>query len=626
MADDMRADVGCYYQGEDQPPATHPPMYTPNLDALASRSLLFKRAYVQLSLCNPSRTSMLTSRRPDTTKCHKNTCELWRTAAGNFTSLPQYFKENGYMTLGVGKIFHERTRPDAISWSRKFNWIEPDSHFYSSRRTEPWQSASPRKIAKKRLPDMQIADNAIKMLRKLAPKAQNMQQNFFLGVGFFKPHPPLLYPQKYEQYYQPSDMPLPIPKRFNKTKPRYAWRPTKLLGRPIKRKITNMDTIFPDDFIQNYRAGYYRSLSYGDAMIGRVLRELERLGLENSTVVAFISDHGWHLGEHGTWKKQSNFEMGVRVPLMIRAPGLTDSGLETSSLVEAVDLFPTVVELAGLPRLAQCVGAEEGACTEGKSMLPLFYNQTDSFRGYAFSQVLRNVTMGYTVRSDRYRYTRWVKYQQGQPLWGHVRGQELYDYREDQYETINFANDSEYQTLVDELNTVLKRKFINKTDDFNPEVDTDGGSGEVVDELYSSGEVSSEWNDSLEYFDEPTRNLSEAAFSTYTSEYENDEQENVHDHNDQDANGNTEYMQISWWRHQMETFSALLAICAGNSPVPGEFPNQRPVTRSFNVFFDLRPNKRLSKQSWGWWFETLSCSLWRHRNVIRLNEMHPIAV
>ena len=539
MADDMRADVGCYYQGEEQPTPTHPPMHTPNLDALASRSLLFKRAYVQLSVCNPSRTSMLTSRRPDTTRCFVNECELWRTLAGNFTSLPQYFKENGYMTVGVGKIFHERTRPDPISWSRNFQWINPDLHFYSSKRTTPWQSASRRQIAKKPLPDMRIADNAITLLRQLAPRARNKTQNFFLGVGFFKPHPPLLYPQEYEAHYLPSDMPLPIPKRFNQSKPAYAWIPTQFRG-PMR--TPDMDTIFPDDFIKNYRAGYYRSLSYGDAMIGRVLHELQRLKLDNSTVVAFISDHGWHLGEHGTWKKRTNFEVALRVPLMIRAPGLTDSGLETTSLVEAVDLFPTVVDLAGLPSLAQCAGAEAGACTEGRSMLSLFQDQTDPFRGYAFSQLLRNsVTMGYTVRSDRYRYTRWVKYQQGQPLWDHVKGRELYDYHIDEHEIINYADDSQYQTIVDDLNTVLKMKFINKTDDFNTDdFNPYTSSGDDMDQLDSSGEVSSELNCSSEYFGEPIANVSATMISNYTSKHENSIQESLYDNSVEDSNENTQ--------------------------------------------------------------------------------------
>ena len=414
MADDLRPDLSCYYQGVNQPTPTHPTMLTPNLDALAKNSLLFKRAYVQYALCVPSRQSLLTSRRPDTSQCYWFN-NYWREEAGNFTSLPQYFKEHGYLTIGIGKIFHETSHPDPISWSEPF-YIAPTENFYENRVNDVWQSIPKSLQNEIPLPDTLIAEHAIKELRRLAKLFRDNGTNFFQAVGFVKPHNPFQYPEQIEDYYPLSEIPLPAPFHAAESMPRVAWHATSWItynyaGEKYQNITNSYNETYPVEDVLNFRAGYYRSLSFTDAMIGRVLDEFRALDLRDSTVVSFLGDHGLHLGEEGMWEKQTNFEVALRIPMMISVAGLTDDGIETGELVEAVDLFSTLVDLAGLPAIPTCVTTDEITCTEGRSLLPLFYNQTNATKQYAFSQV-RHSHMGYTVRSDRSvtRFGCWINH------------------------------------------------------------------------------------------------------------------------------------------------------------------------------------------------------------------------
>ena len=461
MADDMRPDLGCYYQGSDQPTPTHPSMRTPNLDRLAKRSLLFKRAYVQYPLCAPSRQSLLTSRRPDTVKCYGFDTH-WREVAGNFTSLPQYFKENGYITVGMGKIFHEMSHPDPISWSEPFYKAHTDDGFYRRRRTNVWESIPKTLQEEYPLPDGVIAEQAIQTLRRLANMFRDEGSNFFLAVGFIKPHLPFQYPDEYDDFYPLSEIPLPVPNYAADFMPQVAWHntPFRKYNHSLYDGIRNwFNETYPVDDIMHFRAGYYRSLSFCDAMIGRVLDEFWALDLENSTVVSFLGDHGWHLGEQGMWRKETNFEVSLRIPMMISAPGLTDDGIETAGLVEAVDLFPTLVDLAGLPAIPMCVTSDEITCTEGSSMMPLFYNQTNAIKQYAFSQVKHGDQMGYTVRNDRYRYTMWFNQQDMTEHRKEIIAEELYDYEKDKHETSNVATVPGYNLIALHLKSVLEEQI-----------------------------------------------------------------------------------------------------------------------------------------------------------------------
>ena len=461
MADDMRPDLGCYYQGSHQPTPTHPTMHTPNLDRLAKRSLLFKRAYVQYPLCAPSRQSLLTSRRPDTVKCYGLDTH-WREVAGNFTSLPQYFKENGYITIGMGKIFHEVSLPDPISWSEPF-YRAPNDIFYGRRRTNVWESIPKTLQEEHSLPDVDIAEHATQTLRRLADMFRDDGTNFFLAVGFIKPHLPFQYPDEYDDYYPLSEIPLPVPNYATDSMPQVAWHSSRFQGRcdhGLYDGITNgFNETYPVNDILNFRAGYYRSLSFCDAMIGRVLDEFRELDLEDSTVVSFLGDHGYHLGEQGMWRKVTNFEASLRIPMMISARGLTDDGIETGELVEAVDLFPTLVDLAGLPAVPTCITGDALTCSKGTSMMPLFYNQTNATKQYAFSQVKHEDHMGYTVRNDKYRYTMWFNQQDMTEHKREIIAEELYDYEKDKHETRNVATVPGYNLIALHLKSVLEEQI-----------------------------------------------------------------------------------------------------------------------------------------------------------------------
>ena len=204
VSDDMRPEIGAYL-GPDFPTSIHPKMHTPNLDRLASRSLLLKKAYVQMAVCSPSRTSLLTGRRPDTTRVHDLT-QYWRQVAGNFTTIPQYFKNHGYSSIGMGKIFHPGRasgHDDPVSWTEKY--FKPDSSHWEQHSHVTWFAADDEEEAKYPLTDTQTAQHAIKTLQRVAPAAISGEQPFFVAVGFHKPHLPFLFPARFMNYY-PKDV------------------------------------------------------------------------------------------------------------------------------------------------------------------------------------------------------------------------------------------------------------------------------------------------------------------------------------------------------------------------------------------------------------------------------------
>lgn len=471
IGDDLRTDLNCYFQGEDQPPQTHPKIHSPNLDKLAAHSLLFKRAYTQYSLCAPSRASFLTGRRPDSTKTYWFDF-YWREKVGNFTTLPQYFKENGYLSLGYGKVFHEGPssgNDDPPSWTEIFRGPNDYAH-YRYRRNSAWQTIPQEELRQFPLPDQDVAEHTINALRRLAPAARSGKQPFFMAVGFIKPHQPFQYPEQFVKYYNISDMPLPFNKQSAIGMPRFEWTTPGVFNQfeNIKKMHPNtgFNVSYPDGIIRGLRAGYYRSTSFMDSMVGKVLDELTAQGLYQNTIVSFIGDHGFHLGEQAIWRKETNFEVGVQVPMMIRVPGVTDHGPVTRELVEMVDLFPTLVDLAGLPPIPLCPDPDRHVkvCTQGISLLPLIRNPETPFKEAVFSQVKKKNIMGYTVRVDKYRYTEWVE--KG-PGYNHVKGRELYDYTIDKHETLNRVKLQSYSNITQHLRQILQQGWRTVAEDIN---------------------------------------------------------------------------------------------------------------------------------------------------------------
>jgi iduronate 2-sulfatase len=469
VSDDMRPEIGAY-SGGDSPSPVHPKMHTPSLDALAADSLLLKQAYVQQAVCSPSRTSLLTGRRPDTTHVH-DLLLYFRDVAGNFTTIPQYFKENGYATLGMGKIFHPgraSNDDDPMSWTGKYfhadnsHWVE-ESHF-------TWTAAPKDKTDKYPLPDQLIANHAIDTLRNVSHKALSGEQPFFVAVGFHRPHLPWVVPAEFLQYYPEVDIELPSNPHAPQGMPEMAWSNFDEIRtyRDIQEQYGygGINTTLPDAVVRDLRRAYYAAISYTDSLIGQVIQTLDELGLANNTIVSFWGDHGWQVGEHGEWCKHTNFEIATHAPMMVRVPGLTDGGKTTEQMTEFVDLFPTLAEAAGLPPIPLCPenSSAVATCSEGVSLVPLMSNPGRPWKEAVFSQYPRmdvagTTYMGYSMRTERYRYTEWVKYNTVtySPVWtlGWRQGPELYDHQSDPEENVNVGNDPAYHKTRATLSQML---------------------------------------------------------------------------------------------------------------------------------------------------------------------------
>ena len=333
--DDMRTTLGCY--GDQW-------AKSPNIDRLATRGLLFKRAYCQQAVCHPSRASLITGLRPDTLKIW-DLRKPFRRDHPNVVTLPQTFMRHGYHAQCIGKVLHNGPPgPDRASWSVP-SIFHRDSHYRDF--VLPDGKRPQRKgpaVQRVDVPDSaywdgQIADKAIEALRKIKDRP------FFLAVGFWKPHLPFAVPDKYWSMYDPKRLaPLTDPNPPRDV-PKIALHENREL-----RGYTDVPTNGRIDIkkVEELRHGYYAAVSYVDAQVGKVIDELDRLKLADRTIIVFWSDHGFHLGEHGLWCKVTNFELDTRVPLIIATPGAKAAGKSTDALVELVDLYPTLVELCGM--------------------------------------------------------------------------------------------------------------------------------------------------------------------------------------------------------------------------------------------------------------------------------------
>jgi iduronate 2-sulfatase len=443
--DDLRPMLGCY--GDEV-------AVTPHIDALAARGMVFERAYCQIAVCNPSRASLLTGRRPDTIQVWDLEAHF-RDTLPNVVTLPQCFKEQGYHVQAIGKILHGNGRPakDPPSWS-----AEP---LHDDTRAEEFRYALPENLEGEGLkrnsteiadvPDNRyidgvVCDDAIEALRAYT----GTQTPFFLGVGFRKPHLPFCAPQKYWDLYERAAIPTPVEPQHPDGAPEFAVRSWRELE---GYKDIPSDGLLGPQKVAELRHGYYACVSYIDAQVGRLLAELERLGLAENTVVMLWGDHGFHLGEQGLWAKANNFELSTRAPLLLAVPGKTDNGEHCPALVEFVDIYPTLAELCGV---------QPPPGIEGISMLPLLSTPNRPWKQAAFSQYPRDKTknrhsghgdvMGYTVRTKRHRYVEWRDWESGEVL-----ARELYDHESDAAESKNLANNPEYAGTLTTLAEVLAK-------------------------------------------------------------------------------------------------------------------------------------------------------------------------
>ena len=443
MADDLRQEW----------PDQGSPALIPNLQALAKRGVRFDRAYCQQALCNPSRSSLLTGKRPDTLRLWHNSTHF-RELNPEVVTLPQWFLQHGYTTRCVGKIFHNwhtQEKGDRRSWSA------PEFLHYANHGDDkpivsgaaPPNLAQAPRCERRDVPDEayydgRVAAEAVRVLREIK------DQPFFLAVGFWKPHAPFNAPKKYWDLYDRAKLPKWNPDRPQGT-PELAFHD----GRELRGLPPNQLT-FTHDQAAEIRHGYLANLSYMDAQLGKVLQTLHELGLDDKTIIVFLGDHGYHLGEHGLWAKTSNFELDARVPLIVATPDRQSAGKPSTALVEALDLFPTLVDLCGLP-------GPTGL--EGRSLAPLLTNPATAIKAAAFTQHPRPAyfdreststpqAMGVSIRTATVRYTEWRDWTTGRTL-----ARELYDAQADPGETHNRVDDPQLQDAQRLASTWLSQQF-----------------------------------------------------------------------------------------------------------------------------------------------------------------------
>jgi arylsulfatase A-like enzyme len=488
VVDDLRPELGCY--GKDY-------IKSPNIDRIAASGMVFDRAYCQQAVCSPSRTSVMTGVRPDTSKV-TDLVTHFRQALPDVVTLGQCFKQNGYFVQGLGKIYHGKL-DDTPTWS--VPWQTPKAPMYAlpenialaesnaepadedqKKGAEPGSYIIPKEnaagdgdVKAKKKPkqkkagagvggdeggkansrgpifecadvpdntyeDGKVADLAVQALKEISQK----KEPFFLAVGFRKPHLPWVAPKKYWDLYDPAKIDLAPNQFLPIDAPSYAVNAND--GEPRAYKGIPAEGAVPPDLQRKFKQAYFAGVSYSDAQIGKVLEELNRLGLNKNTIVILWGDHGWKLGEHSAWGKHTNVENDTNAPMILSAPGMKNTGAHSNALVEFVDMYPTLCDLAGISMPSHL---------EGTSFKPLLENPKQEWKSAAFSQYPRKAgktasgekIMGYSMRTDRYRFTVWVK----QSDHTAIDAMELYDHQNDPQENTNIANKPENAELVNRL-------------------------------------------------------------------------------------------------------------------------------------------------------------------------------
>lgn len=482
--DDLKPLLGCYGART---------MITPNIDRLARRGVVFANAQCQQAVCGPSRASLLTGLYPDCTGIYDLKTRM-RDVNPDVLALPQYLRQQGYVTVGLGKTYDSRCVDDefdAPSWSvpyvgdtsafrynpdhpkPKWGYQNPQVHakfgtVWALREEQiatgkvdakrwPWSqvpgshpATEMRDLPDDSYEDGALANSAIDQLNELHAAGKP----FFLSVGFHKPHLPFIAPKKYWDLYDRSAIDVAAYQQLPQDGPAIAH----YAGLELHSGYSDVPKgDLPVAYQKELIHGYYASVSYVDAQIGRILDRLDELGIADNTVICLWGDHGWHLGDHGIWCKHSNFEQAVRSPLIIAVPGNQAAGQTAESPVGFVDVFPTLCAAVGLPLPAML---------QGKSLLPMLADATASVREMQLSQYPRNhegiAYMGYSLRSKRHRYTAWVKQDE---MWKRTlpvapQWVELYDYQEDPEERVNRSPELSQQELMASFAAELNRQLV----------------------------------------------------------------------------------------------------------------------------------------------------------------------
>jgi len=492
--DDLKPLLGCY---------GNTLVKSPNIDRLAKMATVFDRNYCQQAICGPTRASIMTGTRPDATKIWNLTTQM-RDANPNTLTLPQYLITQGYTTSGIGKIYHPSSAiggVDPVSWSIPYlkskesdfpaEFGIPANGQYQLPETK--DRMTPEIIAerKKQSKDLAANDENPKSIKGPSTECMDLPDNayqdgvnallakdqiiklskdnkpFFMAVGFSKPHLPFVAPKKYWDLYKREEMPIAPFQEHSKNGPLIAYHQSGELRNYLD--IPEFATLPADSLriglqVEKQRElihGYHAAISYMDAQVGILLNTLESLGTLDNTIVVLWGDHGWHLGDHDLWHKHTNFEQATRAPLIIAGPGIKAG--KTSSLTEFVDVFPTICDLAGVSILKNL---------DGKSLKPLMVKNKASVKDFSISQYPRKLKklqlaktaytnanmMGYSLRTDQYRYTIWMNNFTSKDTFNEsqVYASEMYDYVKDPLEKVNVVNDKNYTSI----SASLKSKMI----------------------------------------------------------------------------------------------------------------------------------------------------------------------
>ena len=462
--DDLRPELGAYG-------AKH--VKSPRIDELARTGTVFRHAYCQQALCNPSRASLMTGLRPDTLRVWDLQTNF-RTTVPDAVTIPQAFRASGYYAACIGKIFHN-VFPDDVSWSEPEMHVDgfpfdPDAVYRSDNETR-WIESRKKQITEQGnaqrhidrygewylkssateiadVPDNAYydgaqTDTAIRKLGELAAR----KEPFFFGVGYYRPHLPFNAPKKYWDLYDRASLPLSpnpfVPKNApimagNVNRELRGYRDFNRTPRPHEGSVSEAEA-------RRLRHGYFASVSYVDAQIGRLLDELDRLKIRDNTIVVLWGDHGWKLGDHNSWGKMTNYEIDTRVPLIMRVPGMA-TGKRCDGLAEFVDVYPTLCDLCGVAR---------PAALEGLSLKPLLQDPKRKGKSAVFSQYLRNGIwtapdgieyMGYAIRTERHRYVEWFRWKDKQ-----LAATELYDLQKDPLENESLQGQAEIRKKLADL-------------------------------------------------------------------------------------------------------------------------------------------------------------------------------
>jgi iduronate 2-sulfatase len=494
--DDLKPILGCY---------GNTLIKTPNIDRLAKMGVVFKNNYCQQAVCGPTRASLMTGKRPDYTQIWDLKTRM-RGINPDIVSIPQYFISQGYSTQGIGKVYDPRCVDkdnDKPSWSVPYHktnkkyygqYNEPLFGRYQLRETRAlgekylkeavdkgMNKADANDLAQSKIkpttenadvPDYAYNDGAnVLQAKDILGQLSKKSEPFFFAVGIAKPHLPFVAPKKYWDLYKREDMPIAPFQQKAKNAVEVAYHNageirayTDIPPLAVSTKQQDVGLTLPIDKQKELIHGYYAAVSYADAQVGILLNTLDSLGLTNNTIIVLWGDHGWHLGDHNLWCKHSNFEEAAHAPLIISTPSVSPS--KTSALTEFVDIFPTLCELTGVPIPTYL---------DGKSLVPLMNNPKASVKEYSVSQYPRSgmdseterqgyapaKVMGYSIRTERYRYTVWMKdFKSTQPFKQDLLvASELYDYEKDPNETVNVAKEQAYSGVSKDMHEKMLAYF-----------------------------------------------------------------------------------------------------------------------------------------------------------------------